>query len=383
MLALPYALKEVSGDVYYQRVTEKTSTIKPAEIPGLLANPEFYACQPGTQLSKCNRTQPQIRELVALAAGLPNSSFFVLASDLSIDGNLLLDNKLGSIKSSLETILQSGRTVGIIGFKMPFAGTIRSLPSGRSYTEARSRPVFLLLVGARDKVTRFYEHLTKDLGELLTVENHKFLLFTNRLFHKVLIGANWPEKAFKAGERVRVDKFWDQAEEFQQFTMLNNNEGASATIDLTDIQTPQSLPIQEFKVENQLWQWRKESTPCESSWMKLNRQKKMIEVTREGAQFIFKLGGPNSVVHNLPKRRKYFVRTEVTAMDIGLDENASSWVRNWSFDSSSEEEYYNNQASFFPALNLRRFVDQLEDVTRRTFKPETIARFDLGIFLDR
>jgi len=383
MLALPYALAEVSGDVHYHKVAETTSPMDPTTIPLILANPEFYKCQKSTALSECNRTKTHIDQLLAAAAALPTSSFFVLASDLSIDGNLLLDNKAGSIKSSLETILQSDRAVGIIGIKMPFAGTIFSLPSGRSYMEAQSRPVFLLAIGARDKVIRFHDLLKEGLGDRLTIENHNFLIFTNQLFHKSLIGDDWPNNAFKAGKGVHVDKLWDQANGFQQFTMLKNNEGASAKINLTDIQTPQSLPIQGFKVENHLWQWRKVSSACENRWMKLDRKKKMIEITRKGEQFVFKLGGPASVVRNLPKRRKYFVRTEVTAIDIGLDKSLSSWVWDWSFDSSSEDDFFNSQASFFPALNLRRFVNQLEDVTRSTFKPKIIARFDLGVYLDR
>jgi hypothetical protein len=279
--------------------------------------------------------------------------------------------------------MQSGRAVGILGFKAPFKGTIFTLPSGRRYTDAHSRPTFLLAVGARDKVIRFHDLLKKEFGARWSVEDHKILIFTNKLIDKSLIGDDWPEEAFKNSKGIRADKFWEQASGFQKFTILKEHEGASAKINLNDIQTPYSLPIQKFRVENHLWQWRKESGACEKQWLKLDRKEKMIKVNRKGTQFEFIIGGPNSVVPRLPKRRKYFIRTEVTATDIGVDESLSSWIKDWNFDARGEGALFDNQANFFPALNLRRLVSQLESVTRSTFKPEIIARFDLGVSLER
>jgi hypothetical protein len=379
---VPHALSKISSSVRYQKIS---GTVSPIPVSGLLqvGNPEFYQCPNGIPLADCNRTKTHVGNFISLAANLPASSFFVLASDLSIDGNLLLDNKTGSIKKSLETIIQSGRAIGVLGYKVPFTGTIFGLPSGRRYTDAHSRPVFLLAIGARDKVLRFHQLLKDDFGDRLSDEDNNFLVFTNQLIQKSLIGDNWPETAFKANKGVRADKLWDQENKFQQFTILKKNDGAFANINLTDIQTPYSLPIQKFKVDNKLWQWRKGKNVCSKSWLELKRKKKMIKVTRKGTQFEFKLGGQKSDVGSLPRRRKYFIRTKVRATDIGVDENLSSWVTKWSFDERSEDALFDNREGLFPTLNLRRFVSQLEGVTRNTFKPEIIAQFDIGVYLER
>jgi hypothetical protein len=382
MNVVPHVLSNISDKVRYQKITGTISPISSANILQV-GTPEFYQCQRGIPLSECNRTKTHIDQLLALAASLPATSLFVLASDLSIDGNLLLDNKSGTIKSSLETIMQSGRAVGLLGFKMPFEGTIFTLPSGRRYTDAHSRPTFLLAIGARDKVLRFHKLLKKEFGTRWSDEDHNFLIFTDQLIHKSLVGGDWPEKAFKNSKGVRVDKFWEQASGFQQFTISKKHVGAIAEINLTEIQTPNSLPIKAFDEDIQLWQWRKESNDCKKSWLRLKRKEKMIKVNRKGSKFEFKLGGTASVVQRLPKRRKYFIRTEVTATDIGIDESLASWVSGWNFDERSEDTLFDSQANFFPALNLRRFVSQLESVTRSTFKPEIIARFDLGVSLER
>jgi hypothetical protein len=382
VLVVPHVLSNISDNVRHQKITSTVSTIAVSNIRQV-GGPEFYQCQSGTPLAECNRPKTDVGQFISVAAGLPASSFFVLASDLSIDGHLLLDNKPNSIKNSLEAIMQSGRAVGVLGFKVPFAGTIYGLPSGKPYTDAHLRPVFLLAVGARDKVLRFHQLLKDEFGTRWSDEDHNFLIFTNQLIQKSLVGDNWPENAFKPNKGVRAGKLWDQVNGFQQFTMSKKNEGAYAKINVTDIQTPHSLPIEKFEVANKLWQWRKENEDCQKSWLELKRKEKMIDVIRKNEQFVFKLGGPNSVVRRLPKRRKYYIRTEVRATDIGVDESLASWVSNWSFDERSEDALFNDQARLFPALNLRRFVSQLESVTRDAFKSETIAHFDLGVYLER
>jgi hypothetical protein len=381
---VPHILTDISNNVKYQKITKTISPISSTEIMQV-STPEFYQCQGGVPLSECNQTKTNIDEFMALVAGLPASSLFVLASDLSINGNLLLDNKPGSIRNSLETIMQSGRAVGIFGFKVPFSGAIFGLPSGRRYMDAHSRPAFLLAVGARDKVLRFHQLLQKDFGSRWSEEDHNFLLFTNRSIRTPLIGDAWSKDTFQAGKGAYADILWDQKSNFQQFTLSQKNEGILAKINLTKIQTPFSLPIKSFQVSEDLWQWRKKGDVCKKSWLKLDpsNPEKMIQASRNGEYYEFKLGGSNSGISHLPKRRMYFIRTEVTATDISFDEKLAPWVLGWNFDERSEDTLFNDQVTFFPTLNLRRFVGQLESVTRSTFKPEVIARFDLGVSLER
>ena len=166
---VPHSLAGISQNVGYQKISTKLSTMTTEDVD-LVGDSQFYKCPKGVPKNNCNNTKTsfiksRVKRVLKIAAREPASSFIVLATDLFIEQSLLLDDNPGSIKGSLKTIMESGRSIGLVSSKVPFAGTIWDLPSGRSYEDAHYRPVFLLVVGARNKIIKFFDALQKKMDQ--------------------------------------------------------------------------------------------------------------------------------------------------------------------------------------------------------------------------
>jgi hypothetical protein len=379
---LPHALNQVVTDVIYQKIQGGLLPVDASRILDV-ATPRFYNCQQGVPTSECNRTSNRLDEIISFSADMDPNALVVYISDLFTASELLLNNKKGGLRDSLKAISGTNRSFGLFGLKIPYRGTIFNLPSGRRYGEAKWRPLYMLVMGPKFKILKLQSVLRKELDDRWKEGDHNFLLFTAKTINKPMIGDRWPQDAFTPSNGAKASKVFEKPIPVQQFRAHRKKASLSATINLADIQAPFAMPPKAFKVKQEIWRYRPDESDCAKHWQRIKVSKQFVEIEKVEASLKFNFAKAENGAVRLPSRRSYLISTEVLATDMGVDDNLTKWVKEWSFEERTEDQLFLNPVEFFPTLNLRRLVSMLETVTKASFEPEVIARFGLGVHVDR
>ena len=278
---------------------------------------------------------------------------------------------------------KAGKAIGLLGVRAPFRGLLYDLPSGSRYGGATSRPVFLLLVGSREKILEFYGHLKKELLGADLENRNFFLLFTNQVVRNRINDKDVDPGTFKLGKGIQTKRLINGLPSVLQYTVSRNSNPASGTFDLKKIQTPYTLPLEAYKVQQVLWIKRKKKIDCAKQWLTLNNARPIANVKREGSKLSVKLFADPLAMRKLPTRRQYIVSLKVLATDFVLGEEHAELFEKWSFDERSERELTKSGAEFFPALNLLRFVEHLVQSSKTYFTADTILNLNSVFYLER
>jgi hypothetical protein len=379
---LPHALNQVAPKTYYQKVRGGMTPIKTSRVLEA-AEPTFYKCKPGTPINKCNKYVNNHQDIISFSTQIPTSSLLIYVSDLFIGSVQILEKGEGSLRHSLKEIIASNRAVALMGLKVGFKGTIFGLPSGRRYGDAKSRPVYLLAIGPKDSVLNFISATRKELGDSWKDGDHNILLFAPKTVNRPIIGRRWPKDAFTPNRPASVSRIFNEAVPVQQFLMPKSGASLTASAALDSVLAPYVMPPKTLRVEETIWRYREDEDDCVRHWQKIKIKPGLVEVeSKKGVlNFLFEVKKSGGV--RLASRRAYLVSAEVVSTDIGVDETLTKWVSDWSFDERTEDSLYLNSVAFFPTLNLRRLVSLFESASKAAFTPELIARFNLGIFLER
>jgi hypothetical protein len=93
----------------------------------------------------------------------------------------LLGDATAALRRPLVAALRAGKMVAVLGVKTSFTGRIYDLPSAGTYDHAKSRPLFLVFVGAPRKIFDTVERLKSEVLQRAPTGSWQFMQFSQTI----------------------------------------------------------------------------------------------------------------------------------------------------------------------------------------------------------
>lgn len=317
------------------------------ETPYSCANPDR---------SKCDNQETRLDLVLQRVASSPADALSVIVTDLWLSAADLSANGSVTVGAPAAALLGEGRAIGLLGVRAPYDGRIYDLPSGASVPYKGERPLFVLVAGPTERVVAFREHLATAGLRGFGASDARFSLFTAD-----------PLKPGAAGELSFAGAAWDTR------PVLPGN----AAIDLPQATLASTAAIREGEGgstirfaanagasvrEGAVWQgattgavtaYSLRGHPCgATAWTESNRL--------EGgwSEAGWSLSGAEAAAQ-LP-RGTYLLVGEQRRNGLTTPNPANAWLREWSFNASTEPQVIARKPELFPTLNLAETAQILE-----------------------
>ncbi len=336
--------------------------------------------QEGSYLCKgCDIEESRIDKILTQAALGSSNELFIVFTDLFLTEQHLIRSASAALHGPITEILRSGRSIGLLGVRSGFLGTIHDLPSGGKYQGAKERPFYVLLIGPAPAIQHLQRRLAVDYLRDLPSDAHRFVLFTTKVVQKPLEGASWPRDAFALADGAQPAALLhrQEQEELQQFRIAGVFAPPEANIPIAPALTPFAAVPSAFDIRQQVW-LRLDSasaTTC-ATWHSLNQRSPLLAIQPDDDAIRLQFGSPTAM-RELPPRKVYLFRFDVRVTQIQVDSASMRWLRDWSFDASDEAALLAKKPTFFPTLHLRRLAETMTAIVHDVFVPQPLLRFGL------
>lgn len=345
-------------------------SIKPLPLAdlGRATRPEFYG-----------DPDSRIQDALARMDELSPDTLGLLVTDLFLTGEEIFGGA-AAIRAPLARVLGSGRSVGLVGIRSGFSGTIYDIPIVKTYGGAVERPFYLLITGPGAVVARFIRLLeTELLSPLATASDgqprHHATLFTHKPFSSIPIplvvatpeggaAAEGPAHALDVGSDVPFLRFSGAAGR------------ASATIPVRQFSEGPALVPDQFRVEEQLFFQRphggSRGDACIDRWVEVRSLPKLAQIdTNSDGTPVLTVGGAN--LSRITPGVTFFLRSRVSVTGLSEMPRQTAWARSWNLEAREAESYVASQPKMFRTLNLREIVTMLEGTVRDQIVPYVLG----------
>lgn len=135
------------------RFDRKITSLSPSEVPRMQTE-AGYLCPSSNR--NCDAQESHIDQaLTRIASGDPKS-LSVVVSDMWLANSEVRTTDGVALSKPLADIFASGRSVAVYGFESPYAGRVNDLPSGSGNVTAKRRHLFLFVAGPVDRLQVFH-----------------------------------------------------------------------------------------------------------------------------------------------------------------------------------------------------------------------------------
>jgi hypothetical protein len=374
VLSLPEIVGGRSSPVFFYEFGKKILPLPPARLPQV-AKPAFYSCQNPAAI-ECNNQESHIADPLKRAAEDVDSAVHVIVTDLFLSQGELLGDATSALRRPLVTALRAGKMVAVLGVKTSFTGRVYDLPSAGTYDYAKSRPLFLVFVGAPRKIFDTVERLKSEVLQRAPAGSWQFMQFSQSIVSKP---AMVPEKFTQPEKGTRRDpKLLGTEFPYPQLSVGRETPPFAVALSLSKVLWPGSLPAS-YELTQQIW-LKRDGKACGQSWTLLKDPP--VATMRQGPEDLqFELFGDSAAMHRLLTGHTYLV--QLSARAVSLAREPPEWVKAWSFSARDEEQLVKSRPAFFPALNLEQLVKVFIDVEAEGFEPTLVSHYLVAFHLDR
>jgi len=360
--------RESNTPVEYYRVG---SELNPISGDGLDAatTESFYTCH------QCDNQESRLDLALNKILSSPRDALSVLLSDLFITERAISGTSFDKLRRPLRQIIQRGQTVAIFAIKGQFHGVIQDFIDDpfAKVRDATSRPLFVVLVGPRERVERaamlFEQNVLFDSSK----ESH-FILFSTRFARKPFSnteGINWFYPAghvevlepIGRGHSLPVVRLWPHG-------------NVKYIIPVSRIVLPYALEPH-ASVDVSIWRKNAYATGCADAWQSINPFAGVASISQTNGAIALSFFSDNNSRHKLLTDETYLA----TAKIVGAERPPSlpAWTREWSFEDENAKALRSEHPAFFPARNFTRLAETLKDAVADNAHDETLGQLSVVI----
>ena len=355
-----------------------------AEFKNYVNNPDWYSCKGNIQ---CQKFKTGLSDLARDMKGqnfTEGDNFNVIVTDLFIDEQEIGGNN-SSIQKLFENTFKNNKSVGVYGIKSKFNGNMFNIPGTQVYDKAIARPFFIITIGSKTSVLKFKELIDRDALKNVNSNDKNFTIFTSDLILSPVNNSNIDKNTFDFNNSIKEGiEDWNNNEEIIKYTVSRrDSDSISVDFDLTDIQLPNTILLQNLTIETKIWKYREATN--NQCWIEI-KNNDLVEIIQEKENINLTLFGKEKLRKTKPKET-YILNFKVYANDLGVTED-DFWMSDWNLDASDINAVTTSGEQNFPVLNLLKIMRKLDDIQTDEFnrpeRPRTIPiEFNIGIRLNK
>lgn len=361
------------------------STIKPLGDggPDLLIRDATYRC-PEADRARCNNQESRLDLVLQRVAAAPPNTLSVIVSDLWLSARELEASGSVAVGAPASELLAAGSALGVLGVRAPYQGEIYDLPSGGSTSWSGDRALFVLLAGPVERVTAFRDNLERSGLRGFGAKEARFSLFTGQPIAGRAAGQlslSGPALTQRTVVRFRSGPGLPQAVLSARAAVRERIAPAATSRSAVRFTADPAQAVRPGAV------WRGESEGVTKVWRLQGKEPCRADAWRPAADLpggwvadggSARLELPAAeLAGRLPKGGAYLLAGELRRTGLHSPNPANAWMREWSFNASSEQAVVQRPGPVFPTLNLAETAQILEaaadDAARR--RPVALTGF--------
>ncbi|WP_380784839.1 hypothetical protein [Sphingomonas sp. R86521] len=370
------------------RFDRKMTDLDPASVRRMQTE-AGYLCPAGNR--NCDAQESHIDQALRNVADGDAKSLSIVVSDLWLANSEVLTTDGVALSKPLADIFASGRSVAVYGFESPYDGRVSDLPSGDTAVKAQRRYLFLVVAGPVDRLQAFHRVMqnapSSSISNALRSGKAHYSLFTL----DPVVSASDGTQAFELQSKSPLTK--------KAFLAVRTG------VRVPQYQLDRGKALRAGgagKVPGARWQGTPETSILPGAvWegtsqgsTKLYRQsgdKCLPDGGDWREEGTFPGGWPTdgtagfsldpSELATLPPDRYLLVGT-VRRTSLRSPNPATQWMRDWSFDASTEQAAVKRQT--MPTLNLSETARLLEIALLKSAeaKPMNIGGFAVAVEIE-
>ena len=355
-----------------------------AEFKNYVNNPDWYSCKGNIECQKYKTGLSDLARDIKEQNFTEGDNFNVIVTDLFIDEQEIGGNN-SSIQKLFESTFKNNKSVGVYGIKSKFNGNMFNIPGTQVYDKAIARPFFIITIGSKTSVLKFKELIDRDALKNVNSNDKNFTIFTSDLILSPVNNSNIDKNTFDFNNSIKEGiEDWNNNEEIIKYTVSRrDSDSISIDFDLSDIQLPNTILLQNLTIETKIWKYREGAN--NQCWIEI-KNNDLVEIKQEKENINLTLLGKEKLRKTKPKET-YILNFKVYANDLGVTED-DFWMSDWNLDSSDINSVTTSGEQNFPVLNLLKIMRKLDDIQTDEFnrpeRPKTIPiEFNIAIRLNK
>lgn len=315
-----------------------------------------------------------IDQVLARIAGADDQSLSVVVSDLWLV-NSGVNTSIGvALSEQFADIFASGRSVAIYGFEVPYSGRISDLPSGSRTVTATQRQLFLLVAGPVERLDAFHQAMqsasSTSIGRYMTSGAAKYSLFTTepvrnpggtQSFTLAPRSALTAQQFLTVRNAVRVPQY--RLDKSAALTGAASMPGASwAGVPRAAVRTGATM---DGTMRGETKIYREVGDGCAANAADWTDDGSLRGGWQADGGFTLE----PAELATLTTGRYLLVGSQTWA-DVSPDNPATQWLRDWSFDATTEAEAISRPV--MPTLDLAVFARLLEIELQRAVRARPV-----------
>lgn len=325
-----------------------------------------------------------IDRVLGRIAGADGQSLSVVVSDLWLV-NSGVNTGLGvALSEQFADIFASGRSIAIYGFEVPYSGRVSDLPSGNRSVTATKRHLFMLVAGPVARLDAFHQAMqsasSTSIGRYMSGGTAKYTLFTTapvRDTGGTQSFALAPRSALTARQflpvrnAVRVPQY--RLDKSAALVGASSMPGARwAGVEQSAIRTGATMGGS-LRGETKIW--RATDDRCAANAADWVDDGRLRGGWQPDGSFTLEPGE----LATLTTGRYLLVGSQVWT-DVSPDNAATQWMRDWSFDATTEAEAI--ARPIMPTLDLAVFARLLELELQRAVRARPVKLGGFAVAVD-
>ena len=339
------------------------TTIRPLPLAALprATDPHFYA-----------DADSRIQTALSRMDALPADQVSLLITDLFLTGEEVFGGA-AAIRQPLAHMLDSGRSVALLGIRSGFSGTVYDIPGVKPYRDATERPFYLVGCGPAAILTALLRRLDTELLAPLPppsdgqARSHA-VLFT----HEPLRPGVLPLALHPAGKAQPAPELASSVGEAAGVRFPGAAGSAEAALSLASLANGPALLPDQFTVAAQLWAQPPGGSACNGHWIEIHSLPPLAQLAQEAdGTPLLRVGGP--VLAKVTPGLLFLLQARVDTVGLSDAPAQTAWVRQWNLEAREAQDYVASHPHMFRTLNLREIVSMLEGIVRDGLKPQPVA----------
>jgi hypothetical protein len=332
----------------------------------LLVREDPYLCNGAAAAAgPCDNQESRLDVVLGRVAESPPASLAVVVTDLWLSTSEMSASGPMAVGAPVAQMLGQGRAVGVLGVRAPYRGPVYDLPGGGTYAGATARPLYVLLIGPVERVTAVRDGLAKAGVRGFETADARWSLFTTTPASgaaatatpfQLTGGALTARPVLPPSAGIAVQQLTLSAGAALQERVRPGPAGLSAaSFDPATETAMRDGAVWQGPTRGATKVWRlKGDNPCAAdAWTPLADYP---DGWSEGA---FTLAASEASAR-LPKGGTYLLSGTLTRAGLTTPNPANAWMREWSFNPSTEPAVLAGKPTFFPTLHLAETARILE-----------------------
>lgn len=341
--------KKLAMPVHWKRFGRDISDL-PSSNAAELGTANFYRC------TGCDNNESHVDDVLRRIAETPGAGLSVVVTDLWLFDPTSTVSPAIALGGPVKAILADGRSIGIIGVEAPYRGAVTDIPGAATYRGARSRPLFVLLVGDRLDVLRTYDSMTKAGSPAL--RGMKFSLFSREP------GSPWmgtsPALNGQGFKPVNTISGSHGSDVMQYVVKAEDLRSGKAWLRIPVKPGARILPgaVWRGQLSGSARVWRRtRQKSCSSAW---SEEPQLQGAWKPDAKHgsIFTLDAATTAA--LRPGQDYLIIASLSSVNLAEKPPETDWIRQWSFDETDGPRIVAGRPVLFPTPNIGAFATQLE-----------------------